>query len=76
MAGRTLLPLLALGAVGFTTASLGLGYGLAQYALSGMDPFYATARNSNWQQASAAPEQTRPVTAEQFAAVFEPDAPR
>lgn len=74
MAGRTILPLLALGAVGFTAASLGLGYSLAHYAVSGIDPFYATARSSTWQQASPSTEQTRSPTAEQFAAVFEPDA--
>lgn len=76
MAGRTLLPLLALGAVGFTAASLGLGYGLAHYAVSGMDPFYASARGSTWEQASPSTERTHSVTTEKFAAVFAPDGRR
>lgn len=72
MAGRTLLPILALGAIGVTTASLGLGYGLGQYTISGMDPFYATARSSDWQPEYRASSADQTATARKFAAVFDP----
>lgn len=76
MAGRTLLPIIALGALGVTAGSLGLGYGLGQYTISGMDPFYATARSSDWQPEYHASAADRTRTAQQFAAVFDPEPSR
>lgn len=70
MAGRTLLPVIVLGTLGVATASLGIGYGLGQYTISGMDPFTATTR---WQADVPKPSfEERSRTARQFAAVFDP----
>ena len=76
MAGRTFLPIIALGALGVTACSLGLGYGLGQYTISGMDPFYATARSSDWQPEYRTTATIDARTAQQFAAVFDPQLPR
>ena len=77
MAGRTLLPILTIGALGVATASIGLGYGLAKYTVSGIDPFYAAARSTDWQvKHSDTPATDTARTDDVFAAVSEPATTR
>lgn len=49
MSGKPLFAVLALSALALGTVGIGLGYGLAAYTVSGIDPFYATARGPQWQ---------------------------
>lgn len=46
MAWRSSLPVYLVGALGTATAGLGIGFGLGQYTVTGMDPFIGVVRSN------------------------------
>ena len=50
MGWRAQLPLYIVGTLGTMTAGLGLGFGLGQYTISGMDPFVSMARTVSYRE--------------------------
>lgn len=54
MASRTNLPLMILGVLGGVTTSIGVGWGLGQYTVSGINPFYVGQGKSAYRFASLA----------------------